>query len=462
MRRLYISIILTVIGSLFIITWGLDKIVAKQVPSQAQSEYALYHQLIEGFDRQLSTQPRDSLDAFSEQLSQAYQITLQLDESKNIALPSELTSQLTQVGGLLLASETQPYLLKQLSSHPDYIIQLSLPVAAFDDHRINMILTATLYMGVCAIILAWLFPLTRRLYLLTNTAAKIGAGNLTARMPLSRFSYISLLENSFNRMATQIEKLVADNKILARSMSHDIRTPMSCLRFGVEAAIDTQNIEKKNHYLERMETELTRMEDMTAAFLEYAGMERQGFRLKRESIDINEFLQKINNDFQSLAEQHKVELTYQASTEFTKQSIHLSLDFHWCYRAIQNLLGNAVQYAQNQVAISAYRQHDQLIITVKDDGKGIPEESIDSIFDPFVKLDVDRSRELGHFGLGLAITAKIIHWHNGDIYAKNRVNASSEANISNTQKDNRNETQKTVITSGACFVISLPIQSPEK
>ena len=452
MRRLYISIILTVIGSLFIITWGLDKIVAKQAPVDEQNEYAVYHQLIEGFDHQLSELPVAALTKASQALNQQFQISLQLDKSENIALPQELTSQLTQIGGLLLASETQPYLLKQLSAHPEYIIQLSLPLPVVDNQNINMILTATLYMGVCAILLAWLFPLTRRLFLLTNTAAKIGAGNLTARMPMSRFSYISLLENSFNRMATQIEKLVADNKILARSMSHDIRTPMSCLRFGVEAAIDTQDIDKKNHYLERMETELTRMEDMTTAFLEYAGMERQGFRLKRELVNINDFFNSINADFQSLAEQHNVELKYQASAEFVKQQVKLSLDFHWCYRAIQNLLGNAVQYAQSQVTISTYQKNNHLYITVEDDGKGIPEESIDSIFDPFVKLDVDRSRELGHFGLGLAITAKIIHWHNGSIHARNRQPTLSTENASE---------QTTSETSGACFIISLPITGSE-
>ena len=53
-----------------------------------------------------------------------------------------------------------------------------------------------------------------------------------------------MLEQSFNTMASQIEKLVADNKILARSLSHDIRTPMACLRFGVEAALDTKSLEK--------------------------------------------------------------------------------------------------------------------------------------------------------------------------------------------------------------------------
>ena len=455
MRRLYISIILTVIGSLFIITWGLDKIVAKQAPVDEQNEYAVYHQLIEGFDHQLSELPVAALTKASQALNQQFQISLQLDKSENIALPQELTSQLTQTGGLLLASETQPYLLKQLSAHPDYIIQLSLPLPVADNQNINMLLTAALYMGVCAILLAWLFPLTRRLYLLTNTAAQIGAGNLTTRMPLSRFSYISLLENSFNRMAAQIEKLVADNKVLARSMSHDIRTPMSCLRFGVEAAIDTKDIAKKDHYLARMETELTRMEDMTTAFLEYAGMERQGFRLKRETIEINELLTTICSDFQSLAEQHQVNLIYVPSLEITKQALKLSLDAHWCYRAIQNLVSNAVQYAENQVSISASRQGNQLRILVEDDGKGIPEESIDSIFDPFVKLDVDRSRELGHFGLGLAITAKVVHWHNGTISAKNRTPmpaTSKQPNQLTTMPE----------TSGACFIICLPITGTEK
>lgn len=436
MRRLYISIILTVIGSIFIISWGLDKIVAKQELSETPNEYAFYHQLIEGFERQLSAQHIDNLSSFSQALAKNFQVELSLDSASSIALPNELASQLSQTGGLLLASETQPYLLRKLEQHPSYIIQLSLPLMQHENQHINILLSASLYLGVCAILLAWLFPLTRRLYLLTSTAAKIGEGNLSERMPASKFSYIGLLENSFNRMATQIEKLVADNKILARSMSHDIRTPMSCLRFGVEAAIDTRDIQKKDQYLERMETELTRMEDMTTAFLEYAGMERQGFQLKYEKIEIDNFLSSINDDFQSLAEQHNVKLIYTPSAQFKKQPLSLSLDFHWFYRAIQNLIGNAVQYAQQTVTICVKREQNNLVISVEDDGKGIPEESINTIFDPFVKLDVDRSRELGHFGLGLAITSKVVHWHQGEIAAKNKDKSS-----------------------GACFIISLPMNT---
>jgi len=212
-------------------------------------------------------------------------------------------------------------------------------------------------------------------------------------------------------MATRIEKLVADNKILARSISHDIRTPMSCLRFGVEAALDCDDLTKKNNYLSRMESELTQMEDMTTAFLEYAGMERQGFHLKTEVIDVNHLIGLVANDCQSLAEQYNIKLSCQLSTEKN----FYALDFHWCYRATLNLVSNAIQHANTQVILSVSKINHSLSIDVEDDGKGIPKDKRDVIFSPFIKLDSTRSREQGHFGLGLAISAKVMTWHQGDI-----------------------------------------------
>lgn len=246
-------------------------------------------------------------------------------------------------------------------------------------------------------------------------AEKIGEGNLELRVSSSKYSYIRSFEASFNNMAAKIEKLVNDNKILARSLSHDIRTPMSCLRFGVEAALDTTNIEKKDVYINRMDAELTRMEDMTSVFLEYAGMERKGFNLKKETINVNDFLQNISIELQPLAHQYNIKLNYQ----YTPKPITALIDVYWCQRAIQNLVGNAVQYASKNVYINIISHSNKLTINIEDDGKGIPENKLAVIFDPFVKLDTNRSREEGHFGLGLAICAKVMDWHKGDIIASN-------------------------------------------
>lgn len=415
MRRLYLSIVFAVLGSLFLISWGLDALVEEHGDYEDSNDIVIYKKLIEGISQQLNHIPYEQLNSNIEKFNQYYQIKISLEQANNVALPTSLSTQLSETGGLLLASENNPYLLRKLTAHPKLLVQVHLPNEPIQSQNVDIILTSILYLGVCCIIIVWLLPLTRRLYFLTSVAEKIGEGNLDLRVSSSKYSYIRSFEASFNNMAAKIEKLVNDNKILARSLSHDIRTPMSCLRFGVEAALDTTDVKKKDIYINRMDAELTRMEDMTSVFLEYAGMERKGFNIKRETIDINNFLQNMSIELQPFAHQYNIELNYQPAPK----PINALIDVYWCQRAIQNLVGNAVQYASKNVYINIISDSNKLTITIEDDGKGIPESKRNIIFDPFVKLDTDRSREEGHFGLGLAICAKVMDWHKGDIIASN-------------------------------------------
>jgi signal transduction histidine kinase len=240
-----------------------------------------------------------------------------------------------------------------------------------------------------------------------------------------------MLENSFNNMARQIEKLIADNKILARSLSHDIRTPIACLRFGLEAALDSKTLEKKNNYLTRMDSELTNMEEMTSAFLEYASMERQALHIKKQKIDIKALINSAIDDCQTLVNQKEINIMFVAPDE----EISCYLDYHWCYRALINLISNAIGYANNQILLKAVITNKELIITIEDDGKGIASDKLNIVFTPFVKLDPERSREQGHFGLGLAICAKVLDWHKGSITTSNNKHLS-----------------------GACFTLSFPLE----
>ena len=144
------------------------------------------------------------------------------------------------------------------------------------------------------------------------------------------------------------------------------------------------------------------------------------------------FLQHLRNDCQSLAEQHNIKLSCEL---LTTEKLY-SLDFHWCYRAALNLVSNAIQHADSQVILSIDINNQEFSISVEDDGKGIPKDKRDVIFSPFIKLDNSRSREQGHFGLGLAISAKVMDWHKGKIQA--------DAGI---------------ILSGARFVLLFPAQN---
>lgn len=417
MRGLYISIIFTVLGSLFFIGWGLDELVEYATEDKATETPAttVYRQLLSGLSSELSTLNSEQLLNKVKFFQQHYQIKTSLASSKKIALPSSLVAELHQKGGLLLASSTNQYLLQNISNHPELLLRIELPAEKIDDESFNFMLTLILYVSICGILILWLIPLTRRLYLLNNAAAKIGSGQLDARITRSRFSYIKVLEKSFNTMASQIEKLVADNKILARSLSHDIRTPMACLRFGIEAALDSKSIEKKNSYLTRMDNELTRMEEMTSLFLDYASMERQALNLKKQPTNVQALITSAITDCQVLAKQKNINVSMLAPQE----ELSYQLDYHWCYRAIVNLISNAIGYAHTQVVIELISQHNTIMITVADDGKGISEDKLDIIFNPFVKLDADRTREQGHFGLGLAICSKVMAWHQGNIHVAN-------------------------------------------
>jgi len=436
MRGLYLSIIFTVLSSLFFIGWGLDKL-AEHAASGEQNEQEnnntlLYRQLLQGLAQQLNGQLEKALPETVREFQRQYKIDSHLVLSNDIALPESLLSQLTDNGGLLLASQDDQYLLKKLEQHPSYLLQINFPLELEENQPFNFLLTLALYLGICAIVILWVFPLSRRLFLLNNAAAKIGDGQLDIRITPSRFSYINMLEKSFNNMASQIEKLVADNKILARSLSHDIRTPIACLRFGLEAAIDSNTVEKKDSYLIRMDSELTNMEEMTSAFLEYASMERQALHLKKQTTNVNKLINSAINDCQMLAKQKQVFVKLSA----TSQDIQYILDYHWCYRALVNLISNAIGFANKQVSLTLTNTDTALIIKVEDDGKGIASDKLDIIFTPFVKLEAERSREQGHFGLGLAICVKVLDWHQGTITASNGEQLS-----------------------GACFTLTLPINT---
>ncbi|GAA6172201.1 ATP-binding protein [Colwellia sp. KU-HH00111] len=433
MRGLYLSIMFTVLGSLFFVGWGLDKLAqhagSGQDGKQENQITLLYRQLAQGLTQQLNSLPETALTTTVHQFQQQYQIPSHLVLSADIALPNTLLTQLEHDGSLLLASQNDQYLLGKLDQHPTYMLQLHFPLEQEESQPFHYVLTIALYLGICAIVLLWVFPLSRRLFLLNNAAAKIGNGQLNVRIAPSRFSYIKMLENSFNTMASQIEKLVADNKILARSLSHDIRTPIACLRFGLEAALDSKTLAKKDNYLTRMDNEITNMEDMTSAFLEYASMERQAFHLNKQNTDIKALINSAIDDCSILAHKKNISVRLVSTTP----NIQCAVDNHWFYRALVNLISNAIGFANKHVLLSLSYRNQALILTIEDDGKGIASDKLDVIFTPFVKLEAERSREQGHFGLGLAICVKVIDWHQGTITA------------SNAQK-----------LPGACFTVTLP------
>lgn len=428
MLKLALSLLCSAICALFLLGALLGQLAYNDSPPPAP-QLQLHLTLLNTVAKQTDLQPNTGLSEFISQQQQHWQLALTLIRRDSLALPAELQQQLAAGQILPLADAEGTSYLKALTAHPDWLLQLHIPPEAGHQPE-DLWLTLALYGGLCLIMLLWLTPLTRRLWLLSHTAKQFGAGQLQVRLPYSRWSYISGLEQSFNQMARQIEQLMADNRLLASSLSHDLRTPIACFRFGLEAALDEPDAALKNQYLQRLEQDLDRMEAMVNAFLEYASLDRQHQHWQQSPVEILPLCQQALQSCAPLAEARQLRLALVApATPLPLLYGHP----HWLYRVLLNLLQNACRYAVHQIDLELWPEPQQLCIRVRDDGIGIAAADAKRIFQPFVRLET-QSSTAPQFGLGLAIVCKVLDWHQARIRLE------------------------TTAPTGASFVITIPLR----
>lgn len=423
----------TVVGSLILLGWVIDQVVNEAYPDTLPDDLIAYQKIVTGIAGQLNLASSEQLLSEVASLNTLYQVELALDDLANIALPQSLSSQLQRDQHLMLQSDEATHFYTLLAAHPDVLLTMTVQFQGEQQTMLDVLLTLFLYLGISGALIIWLVPLTSRLSTLNKLAARFGQGELDTRVNLSRFSYIDGLEKSFNRMASQIEELVADNKLLAGSLSHDLRTPVSCLRFGIEAAQSTDNLADKDRYLVRVEQELVRLEDMLEAFLEYASMERQGFALNPKQQDLVSFTQFLVEKLMPLAEKKSIQMQFISHVS----SASVVFDGHWLHRACTNILSNALDYCQSKILVEIHELPKSYQIRIHDDGKGVSDDNCHSIFEAFVTSNESRTRDNTNFGLGLAIVKRVAHWHGGTI-----------------------DVTESLPLSGACFRLTLPKSSP--
>ena len=256
----------------------------------------------------------------------------------------------------------------------------------------------------------WLIlsPLAKRLAILTSKSKQFASGDFSARIETNQFTYIKDVEQTFNGMASKIEKLMAENKLMASSLSHDIRTPVACMRFALDAAIDETEPQKLQSIFIRMEKDLDQMEDMLKSYLSFATLEQKSHLLNFETVDASQYLKDVSNQIEPKLTKTNLKLMTDLNSDF-----NLNADLHWLARAITNLLSNACDFANKHIQISSFDDNQFLYIQVEDDGPGIAPENWHKVFSPFFQEENHRNRAGKSYGLGLAIVAKVVDWHHG-------------------------------------------------
>lgn len=407
MKKLYWSLLSSALLSIAILGWLIDAF--SQQTHTPEDEFYLQSKLLTGFAKQIASKPAKERAQFTQSLATDFNLPLNYRLTNSLALPASLVAQMYSSDGIILEDQQGYYLLYSNKPLADYHLKLRLEKSHSQPQQNDLLLTLLFYTCLCILMGFIISPLAKRLNVLNSAAKKFASGDLTARIQISHFTYIKDVELTFNRMASQIEKLLDENKLMASSLSHDIRTPIACLRFGLDAALDSQDHEKIQHYLSRMETDLDQMESMLKSYLAFATLEQRANQLTYSHSELKPY---INN------------LVQQVTPTLTKQQITLAIqndeaiiyaDLHWLARAITNLITNASDFAHKQILVTAKNEATTLTITVEDDGPGIDKKNWHKVFSPFYQEQSHRNRAHKSFGLGLAIVAKVVDWHHGSV-----------------------------------------------
>lgn len=262
------------------------------------------------------------------------------------------------------------------------------------------------FLLLAAVVALWSWPLYRDLQRLRNAAAAFGAGQLPTRVSLAPHSLVADLGHSFNAMAGRIEQLVEDQRLMARAVAHDLRTPLSRLHFAL-AMLPESRSNDTNPYLASLREDLDFIDALLQRLLDFTQLE-QAEGLLRQSVPLAAFVAAWLARYDP---QGRIGFHCQLGEE---RCAHL--DPVLFESLLQNLVDNARRHAREQVRVSLGQNEQRLWLAVEDDGPGIPEAQRAFIFKPFARLDGARnSAQQAHFGLGLAIVERIVRHHGAEI-----------------------------------------------
>ncbi|MDP2636424.1 MULTISPECIES: HAMP domain-containing sensor histidine kinase [unclassified Pseudoalteromonas] len=407
MKKFYLSLLGSALLSIVVLGWLIDAF--SQQTHSPQDEFSLQSKLLMGFSQQLLQLPPAERSQYTQQLASQFELPLTYRATETLALPNSLLQQMNKTGGLILEDQQGFYLLYSNNQLAPFHLKLRLEKTIEQIQQNDMLLTLLFYAGLCVFMGFIIAPLAKRLGVVNEAAKQFASGNLQARIKVSYFTYIKDVELTFNRMASQIEKLLDENKLMASSLSHDIRTPIACLRFGLDATLDCDDEQKRLHYLTRMESDLDQMESMLKSYLAFATLEQKATQLNYAHTELNDYLKTVIAQLEPKIAKHNIDV------ELNCDDISVYADLHWLARAISNLLSNACDFASDHIVISAKKMTHTVVITVEDDGPGIEEHNWHKVFTPFFQEQNHRNREAQSYGLGLAIVAKVADWHHGSV-----------------------------------------------
>jgi len=256
--------------------------------------------------------------------------------------------------------------------------------------------------------------LTNPIRRITGTAKQIRDGDLSARTNMRGDDEIDQLGETFDEMATSLEKDLKHERRLTSDVAHELRTPLMAMLATVEAMQDGV-YPTDNEHLETVASETRRLARLVQQMLDLSRMENHTAPMNIEAVDMVELVRGIVNAQEPLFHERDLRLRFADETQGKMPFIKVDPDM--ITQCVINLMSNAMRYTPEGgwviVTVGLDRKH--LTISVSDTGIGIAKEDLSRIFGRFWRADASRAREAGGLGVGLAVTKQIVERHHGFI-----------------------------------------------
>ena len=230
---------------------------------------------------------------------------------------------------------------------------------------------------------------------------------------------------------TEQEKEERERRLFVSNVSHELRTPLTSVKSYLEALDEGALYDSvAPDFIKVSLDETNRMMRMVTDLLHLSRIDNATTKLDIELINFTAFITFILNRFDKMRNQDE-EKKYELVRDYPITSVWIEIDTDKMTQVIDNILNNAIKYSPDggKITVSMKTTDDQMILSISDQGLGIPKQDLPKIFDRFYRVDRARSRAQGGTGLGLAIAKEIIKQHNGFIWAKSEYGKGSTFTI---------------------------------
>lgn len=256
----------------------------------------------------------------------------------------------------------------------------------------------------------------------SNLTKIIENGNYNKQIEYeSNITEVEDLVSSINNLASSLNKQELLRKRLTTDIAHELRTPLTSIQAHLEAIIDgiwDANPER----LSSINEEVTRLVGLVNQLRNLSDFDSEKNQLKVYNVNTRELIKNIIYNLQGSALEKNIII------ESDLKNLKVNLDKDKISQVVFNLLSNSIRYTNSygKIYIKSYVEDEKFIISVKDNGIGIPKKDIENIFERFYRVDKSRNKLTGGTGVGLTISKAIVKSHGGEIFVNSELGIGSE------------------------------------